>query len=234
MQIQAVNNAPNFQANYLRTAQQAVKYGSHPASSKIDIYSIDSRDKDLIEKLLVKTDLKPNRKDAAAVKEKNNINDTIRYILNKALHLDEKSNDGVYIAVKNNKHLTGLLDFTNGSSPVLKNLISWRGNKDEATRSNLFEEFLRYIEKANNNRNWYSKVDITAYSEPKTKGTRWLKENGFVLPEGSKASVRERLVMEDDVIASSRQKVEERLEAAGLKVNKNLKHSQVELKNLDL
>lgn len=40
--------------------------------------------------------------------------------------------------------------------------------------------------------------------------------------------------MEDDVIASSRQKVEERLEAAGLKVNKNLKHSQDELKNLDL
>ena len=40
--------------------------------------------------------------------------------------------------------------------------------------------------------------------------------------------------MEDEVIASARQKVENRLEAAGLNVNKNLKHSQVELKNLDL
>lgn len=234
MQIQAVNNVPNFQANYLRTAQQAVKYGSHPASSKIDIYSIDSRDKDLIEKLLVKIDLRENRKDVSAVKEKNNINDTIRYVLNKALHLDENSRDGVFIAVKDNKQLTGLLDFSNGVSPMLKNLISWRGNKDDVTRANLMAEFLKHVEKANNKRKWYDKVDITAYSEPKTKGTRWLKENGFVLPEGSKASARERLVMEDDVIASSRQKVEERLEAAGLKVNKNLKHSQVELKNLDL
>ena len=74
MQIQSVNNAPNFQANYLRTAEKSVKYGLYSAPSKIDIYSIDSRDKDLIEKLLVKTDLKMTRKDAAAVKEKNSIN----------------------------------------------------------------------------------------------------------------------------------------------------------------
>ena len=234
MQIQSINNTPNFQANYLRTAQQTVKYGLHSKQTPVDIYSIDSRDKDLIEKLLVKIDLRENRKDASAVKEKNSINDTIRFVLNKALHLDEKSRDGVFIAVNNNKHLSGLLDFTNASSPVLKNLISWRRNKDDVTRSNLFAEFLRYVEKANNNRKWYDKVDISVYSEPKTKGTRWLKENGFVLPEKSKDSVRERLVMEDEVIASARQKVENKLEAAGLNVNKNLKHSQVELKNLDL
>lgn len=83
MQIQSIKNTPNFQANYLRTAQQTVKYGCISKQTPIDIYSIDSRDKDLIEKLLVKIDLRENRKDASAVKEKNSLNDTIRFVLNK-------------------------------------------------------------------------------------------------------------------------------------------------------
>lgn len=234
MQIQSINNTPNFQANYLRTAQQTVKYGLHSKQTPIDIYSIDSRDKDLIEKLLVKIDLRENRKDASAVKEKNSLNDTIRFVLNKALHLDEKSRDGVFIAVKDNKQLTGLLDFSNGDLPMLKNLISWRGNKDDVTRSNLMAEFLKHVEKANNNRKWYDKVNITVYSEPKSKGNKWLKQNGFGLPDGSKPAIRERLVMECDVIYSSRKNLEQKLENAGVDIKKNLKHSQVELQHLDL
>lgn len=234
MQIQSVNNTPNFQANYLRTAKQTVKSGLYTKQTPIDIYSIDSRDRDLIEKLLVKVDLVRDRRDEIVLNGKKRINETIRYVLNKALHLDEKSQDGVFIAVQNNKYLCGLLDFSNGSSPELKNLTSWRGNKNDITRSNLLAEFLQCVEKANNNRKWYDKVNITAYSKPESNGNKWLKQNGFGFSDGSESAIRERLVMKSDVISSSRKSLEQKLENAGVDINKNLKPSQVELKKLNL
>ena len=57
MHIQSVSNAPNFQANYFRTAKQVVKSGNNLRMQSIDIYSIDERYKGLIEKLLMKIDL---------------------------------------------------------------------------------------------------------------------------------------------------------------------------------
>lgn len=232
MQIQSVNNTPNFQANHLRTAKMitgAVK----PKETTIDIYSINKADSDIINKLLMKIDLK-NRLDAKAVKEKNNVNDTLRYVLNKALNLKEDSKDGVYIAVKDGKHVTGVLDFTNGGMPLMKNLISWSGNKNDISRMNLFTEFLRGVARSNKNRNVFNAVDITAYAEPKTKGHKWLIGNGFEVPEQMKAA-RQRLVMHDDVISTTAKGNDYLLEAnTGMKINKNMKHEQVELKNLNI
>lgn len=232
MQIQSVNNAPNFQANHLRTAKMitgAVK----PKETTIDIYSINKADSDVINKLLLKIDLK-DRKDAKAVKEKNNVNDTIRYVLTKALNLKEDSKDGVYIAVKDGKHVTGVLDYTNGGMPLMKNLMSWNGNKNDASRLNLFTEFLRGVARSNKNRNVFNAADIAVYAEPKTKGHKWLLNNGFEVPEQMKAA-RQRLVMQDDVISTIAKVDETLLEAnTGMKINKNMKHKQVELKNLNI
>lgn len=232
MQIQSVNNTPNFQANHLRTAKMAVG-AVKPRETTIDIYSINKADSDIINKLLMKIDLK-DRKDAKAVKEKNNINDTIRYVLTKALNLKENSKDGVYIAVKDGKHVTGVLDFTNGGMPLMKNLMSWSGNKNDASRMNLFTEFLRGVARSNKNRNAFNAVDIAVYAEPKTKGHKWLLDNGFEVPEQMKI-VRQRLVMHDDVISTVAKVKETLLEAnTGMKINKNMKHKQVELKNLNI
>lgn len=232
MQVQSVNNTPNFQANHLRTAKM-IAGSVKPKETTIDIYSINKADSDIINKLLMKIDL-IDRKDAKAVKEKNNINDTIRYVLTKALNLKEDSKDGVYIAVKDGKHVTGVLDFTNCGMPLLKNLMSWSGNKNDASRINLFTEFLRGVARSNKNRNIFNAVDIAAYAEPKTKGHKWLLNNGFEVPEQMKAA-RQRLVMQDDVISSIAKVDETLLEAnTGMKINKNMKHKQVELKNLNI
>lgn len=87
--------------------------------NSIDIYSINKSDKSLIDNLLLKLDAK-KRSDANGVREKNNVNDTVSYVLRKASMLDGKAKDGVYIAVKNGKQVTGILDFTDGGTHCLK------------------------------------------------------------------------------------------------------------------
>lgn len=232
MQIQSVNSAPNFQANHLRTAVKLSQKTGKP-SSTIDIYSINNSDNDLINKLLMKIDLR-ERTDLRAVKEKKNVNDTIRYVLNKALHLSEKSKDGVYIAVKDGKQVTGFLDYSDGGIPMIKNLTSWRGNQHDMTRTNLFTTFLRSVAKGNQSRNDFEKVSIMAYAEPKSKGYKWLLNNGFLAPTQMKA-VRQRVELEPDFIMPNVKHAEELLETNdGFKISKNMRHETVELKNLDL
>ena len=230
MHLQPINNTtPNFGASYLRSARIAgSKFKSH--ENVIDIYSINKDDKDLIEKLLMKIDLK-ERKDSTAVKEKNNINNTIRYVLNKALHLDKKSKDGVYIAVKDGKQVTGLLDYTNGESPMLKNLISWYGKDRETSRVNLFTEFLKSIDKKNQELDWHERFDVAAYAEPKTKGNKWLKASGFHAPAQPK-SPRERLQLDANLIPGSIR--EKEASAYEMKIKSDEKAQNIKLHDLDI
>ena len=113
MQIQTVNNSPNFQANHLRTAKMVNK---KIKVNSIDIYSINKSDKSIIDNLLLKLDAK-KRSDANGVREKNNVNDTVSYVLRKASMLDGKAKDGVYIAVKNGRKVTA---FTNDEEAEAK------------------------------------------------------------------------------------------------------------------
>ncbi len=233
MQIQPINNAPNFQANHLRTAKKIVKSGNRNVTTKIDIYSINKSDNDLIKKLLQKVDIQ-ERSDSKAIKEKGSINDSIRSALNKALNLDEKSNDGVLIAVKNNKRITGILDYTDGGTPMINNLAAWRSDRDGMTRVNLFAQFMRIIAKENLKHNDFEKVDVAALADPATKGHKWLRENGFrAIPPSS--SSKERMVVRNDFILSSAKGAEKRLEAAtGMVSDKVFKEKQVELSALNL
>lgn len=230
MHLQPINNTtPNFGASYLRSARIAGgRLKSH--ENVIDIYSINKDDRDLIEKLMMKIDLK-ERQDSMAVKEKNTVNSTIRYVLNKALHLDKKSKDGVFIAVKDGKQVTGLLDYTNGESPLLKNLISWHGKDRETSRINLFTEFLRTVDRSNQERGWHEMVDVAAYAEPKTKGNKWLKESGFHAPAQPK-SPRERLKMDAALIPGSIR--EKEALAHEMKIKNDVKIQNVELKDLNI
>lgn len=230
MQIQTVNNSPNFQANHLRTAKMVNK---KIKVNSIDIYSINKSDKSLIDNLLLKLDAK-KRSDANGVREKNNVNDTVSYVLRKASMLEGKAKDGVYIAVKNGKQVTGILDFTDGGIPLLKNLTVWgKGNK-EASRENLFTEFLRYVERKNNSSAEPS--DIFVYAEPRSKGNKWLKESGFMSTEKNRNVIRERLRMDSSVIGQNARNREFDVEfVTGMKINKNMKHKQVELNsNLEI
>lgn len=225
MQIQSINtNTPNFQANRLRTAVRLAKTANRPNTS-IDIYSINSSDSELINKLLMKIDLK-NRTDLFAVKEKNNVNDTIRNVLTKALNLTEKSSDGVYIAVKNGKHVTGLLDFTDSGIPLLKNLVVWRGNKKNDTRMNLFMQFLKGVGKK-------SKTNVVAYAEDKTKGGKWLLEQGFTIPPQNRFA-RQRFVMPKNEIKSNLDKFEKHIENNPETTISDKIQKDVTLTNLDL
>ncbi len=225
MQIQAINtNTPNFQANRIRTAVRFVKANNRPDTS-IDIYSINSSDRDLINKLLMKVDLK-NRTDSFGLKEKENVNDTIRNVLNKALKLNEKSSDGVYMAVKNGKHVTGFLDFTNGGIPLLKNLVVWRGNKENDIRMNLFMQFLKGVGQK-------EQTGVTAYAETGTKGGKWLLEQGFTLPPQNRFA-RQRFVMPQDELKSNLDKFEKHIENDPETTVSDKIQKDVQLTNLDL
>ena len=225
MQIQSINtNTPNFQANRLRTAVRLAKAANQPNTS-IDIYSINSSDSEFINKLLMKIDLK-NRKDSHGLKEKENVNDTIRNVMNKALKLNENSSDGVYIAVKNGKHITGLLDYTNGGIPLLKNLVVWRGNKENDSRMNLFMQFLKNIGKK-------SKTDVVTYAETGTKGSEWLLEQGFTIPNQN-LFTRQRFVMTKKDVRANLNKFENYIENNSETTLTDKVQKDVRLTNLDL
>ncbi len=201
MHLQPINNStPNFQANHLRNIRLVGE--KLPLNKEFyDIYSINKNDSELINKLLLKIDLK-ERKDALALKEKPTINNTIRYVLNKALKLTDKDQDGVYIAVKNNKQITGILDYTNSSAPMIKNMISWQGVNKDVSRKNLFTTFLQKVKKENDQKLWSDRVDVEVYAEPGTRINKWLKDSGFHAPAQDK-SIRERLELDPNLIPSS-------------------------------
>lgn len=223
MQIQSVNNTPAFQANQLRTVYKFAKNtGKHQTS--IDIYSINKSDSELIDKLLLKVDLK-NRADGLAIREKQNVNDAIRNILTKAKMLNENSTDGVYMAVQNSDRVIGFLDYTNGGMPLLKNLVALRGKEQNNTRLNLFTEFLQRV-------GIKSKENIANYSEEKSKGNRWLQAQGFEVPQQIRYA-RQRLLMPQENVSENAAKCEQILENNGLKVTQYSEPRRIELTNLE-
>ncbi len=230
MHLQPISaTMPAFEANYLRRAN--ITNGmSKVKNDFIDVYSINKDDKDLIQKLLCKVDLQ-ERRDSMAVKEKNNINSTIRYLLNKALNISDDSKGGVYIAVKNNKQVTGMLDYTDSGVPLLKNLIAWHGKDKEITRVNLFNELLQRTNRANAMLPVEEQVELVTYAEPKTKGAKWLKDKGFYAPSQTMYS-RERLKMDANTIP---EKINEnQVSDLKMEVTSHLDRPNVQLKDLQI
>lgn len=140
--------------------------------------------------------------------------------------LDEKSTDGVYMAVENGKHVAGFLDYTNSGIPLLKNLVSWRGKETNNVRMNLFTQFLESVGIKSNE-------DVVSYAEPNIKGNKWLREQGFGVPKQS-VYLRQRLVMPQNTVSENAVKLENDLEKTGLKVTQYSKPRTVELTNLEL
>ena len=229
MHLQPINTAePNFKANYLRSVK-IINGKINPQKNVVDIYSINKEDKNLIEKLLIKIDLK-DRKDSLAIKEKPTVNNTIRHILEKALKLGSKSKDRVYMAVKDGKHVAGFLDYTDGETPLLRNLVAWYGKDKEASRINLLTEFLHNIDKANQSRQWSERADITALVAPESKGNRWLKDGGFHAPAQPKSD-KERLQLDANLIPSSIRQLE--TGSTDMRITTDLEQN-VNLNDLDL
>ena len=215
MQVYAINNTPNFQANRLMTIKTASKNVKSKMFDQVDIYSIDKRDSNVINNLLMKLDLVEVRKDTYALREKSTVNNTIRHILNKALNLDETSKDGVVIAVKNNKNVIGLSDYINNSNPIIKNLTSWRGNVDNTTRKNLLASTIKKIIHDSSD---LSKInDISVYTNSKNKNHKWLVEQGFVASKTKQQDTTQyKLDLSNNIHYD------------------NVDNSQVELQNLDI
>lgn len=230
MHLQPISNTtPNFQANHLRSVK--VLSGALQAKQDvIDIYSINKSDKDVIQKLLNKIDMK-DRRDGFAVKEKNTVNNAIRLVLNRALGLSNDKDGGVYLAIKNNKKVAGVLDYTMSEAPLLKNLVAWRGSNQEAVRANLFSEFLKNVNDANQKVEWHDRVDVFAYAEPESKGNKWLKESGFRAPAQEKI-VRERLELDANLIPSSIH--EKDTISPDIRIVPDIKKENVELKDLQI
>ena len=229
MQITPVNSGANFQANHLRTAQRLASKTQRKAS--VDIYSISKEDAPLINNLLMKLDL-GTRSDSSAIKEQGDVNSTIRRILTKALRLDKNSSDGVMIAVKNGDEFSGALDYTNGGTPLINNLVSWRGNQGNMSRANLFSEFLRKVARSNSRSNEMNQTDVVVYTNERTNAYRWLKANGFNAPKQDNSS-RVRMVLNSEDILPLAQNVESLTEhLTALKINRNTPHKEVELTTL--
>ena len=169
-------------------------------------------------------------KETKGIKEKPTVNNTIRHILEKALKLGSKSKDRVYMAVKDGKHVAGFLDYTDGETPVLRNLVAWYGKDKEASRINLLTEFLHNIDKANQSRQWSERADITALVAPESKGNRWLKDGGFHAPAQPKSD-KERLQLDANLIPSSIRQLE--TGSTNMRITTDLEQN-VNLNDLDL
>ena len=230
MLVQNNNNYINFGANHIRTIRKIA--GSNKVNNIANIYSIDKTDKAFLERFISNLD-NEQRFDKAAIKEKATVNETLKMVLEKALHLDKKSKDSVYIAVNNKNQVCGSLDFTNSGIPVLKNVMVWGKENKSAIRGGLLTEFLRHVNKINNSS--LGATDIYSYCEPKIPGNKVLKSLGFKTVISKYNFIRERLRMASGNIRQNIKMSEESLEKRlNIKFSKNQKHESVQLDKLDI
>lgn len=140
MRIQSVNNQPNFQALKMTNVKKQLTNGIRD----INIYSIDSRDKDFIERMynIAKSQSFPDDKKILGA-------ETVRAVYDRALktakNLSRWAYDRVFLAVENGNKITGIMEIAGKGDQRVKGLAVW--NDDSLTRKALMLTAMKDTEK---------------------------------------------------------------------------------------
>ena len=137
MQIQRTNNYnPNFQAYKLSSIKEKTK--------KIDIYSLTSKDEDIIDRML---NVARGQKfpDDSKKLGTGSVKEIFNNALKRAKNITASSNDKVLLAVEDNSRITGIMDIREAGDMHVKGLAVWNGNN--ITRDGLVSTALNDVYK---------------------------------------------------------------------------------------
>lgn len=137
MQIQRTNNYnPNFQAYKLSSITDRAK--------KIDIYSLTSKDGDIIDRML---NVARGQKfpDDSKKLGTGSVKEIFNNALKRAKNITASSNDKVLLAVEDNSRITGIMDIREAGDMHVKGLAVWNGNN--ITRDGLVSTALNDVYK---------------------------------------------------------------------------------------
>ncbi len=137
MQIQRTNNYnPNFQAYKLSSITDRAK--------KIDIYSLTSKDEDIIDRML---NVARGQKfpDDSKKLGTGSVKEIFNNALKRAKNITASSNDKVLLAVEDNSRITGIMDIREAGDMHVKGLAVWNGNN--ITRDGLVSTALNDVYK---------------------------------------------------------------------------------------
>lgn len=137
MQIQRTNNYnPNFQAYKLSSITDRAK--------KIDIYSLTSKDEDIIDRML---NVARGQKfpDDSKKLGTGSVKEIFNNALKRAKNITASSNDKVLLAVEDNSRITGIMDIREAGDMHVKGLAVWDGNN--ITRDGLVSTALNDVYK---------------------------------------------------------------------------------------
>ena len=140
MRIQSVNNQPNFQALKMTNVKKQLKNGIRD----INIYSIDSRDKDFVERMynIAKSQNFPEDKKILGAE---NIRAVYDSALKTAKNLSRWAYDRVFLAVENGNKITGIMEIAGRGDQRVKGMTVW--NDDNLTRKALMITAMKDTEK---------------------------------------------------------------------------------------
>lgn len=137
MQIQRTNNYnPNFQAYKLSSLTDRAK--------KIDIYSLTSKDGDIIDRMLnvARGQKFPDDSKKLGI---GSVKEIFNNALKRAKKITASSNDKVLLAVEDNSRITGIMDIREAGDMHVKGLAVWNGNN--TTRDGLVSTALNDVYK---------------------------------------------------------------------------------------
>lgn len=131
MQIQGIhNNQPNFQALKMTTVTEKAKNGVR----NISIYSLNSKDKDFLDRASNVVKSQSFGKDNKLLGGET-VREVVDSALNKAKELTKFMMDRVFLAVEDGKKITGIMEVSARGDQRVKGLAVW--NNDNLTRKAL-------------------------------------------------------------------------------------------------
>lgn len=131
MQVQSINNTqPNFQALKLQTVTKKVG----KSVQTIDIYSLNHKDKVLLDRMsdIIKSQTFPEDKKLLGV---GGVREIFENGIKRAKSLKDYAFDRVMLAVENGKKIVGIMDIENYGDQRVRGLAVWNG--DKLTRDSL-------------------------------------------------------------------------------------------------
>lgn len=141
MQVQRVNNnQQSFQGLKMTNVTKKLKNETR----SIDIYSLDSRDKEFIDRMYNVAKGQSFPEDAKLLGAET-VREAFNSALKKAKKLSKLAYDKVFIAIENGKKITGIMEVTGRGDQRVKGLTVW--NNDSLTRNSLVLTALKDTEK---------------------------------------------------------------------------------------
>lgn len=174
MQVQRVNNTqPNFQALKVQTVTQNIGQ----SIKTIDVYSLNYKDKALLDRMLeiVKNQSFPKDKKLLGA---NSVREVFENGIKRAKNLTELAVDRVMLAVENGKRIVGIMDIEGRGDQRVRGLAVWNG--DKLTRDSLVRAGVKDTAKMDE----YALILPTEKSSDSIK--RYYRGLGFYTPKDEK------------------------------------------------